>query len=338
MINKATRVQASVNKPRFVSAGGSALALIAGNKTARVVVRFTNSAYIECNGQFVCVVLHALGAGPISLQFNQSTLNLPACFTAGATVRSNKGQLVVGECSSFEYALATVFHETIQPAAVNRNHIVRVIHELAMQTLPHDGLACLLRLNVFGHKPTSSLAVQLMPAIECLLGQLDQRRARGIKERFYTQSWQQIIGAGPGLTPSGDDFMCGVFTALYLQGLGQEASAIYGELQPEITHLTTPVSIALLKQASAGNIAESSLKILSTVVSSDQFNAEDVAAKLECIGHTSGWDWLCGVLLGLDALCADVVHCNTDVAEVSPCTGSTSRISSHDGVVYQNTE
>ena len=37
----------------------------------------------------------------------------------------------------------------------------------------------------------------------------------------------KLIGAGPGLTPSGDDFICGVFHALHVRELGAIALGIF---------------------------------------------------------------------------------------------------------------
>lgn len=112
----------------------------------------------------------------------------------------------------------------------------------------------------------------------------------------------QLAGLGPGLTPSGDDFLCGVFAAFRAVGAWYHPVVPY--LLSELTHLeerTHPLSAAFINCAAEGYVS----KIILNFFASDQsvFNAAEMAEKFKEIGHSSGIDSLCGITFVLKFLC-----------------------------------
>ena len=104
----------------------------------------------------------------------------------------------------------------------------------------------------------------------------------------------RLIGLGIGLTPSGDDFLCGVLAGLFLTGRSDTAFAqslrdtIQQHLTDTIDISATFLSCALDRQFSLA------VKGLETVA-----EVSDIRKSFLEIGHSSGMDTLCGVLYAL---------------------------------------
>lgn len=101
----------------------------------------------------------------------------------------------------------------------------------------------------------------------------------------------ELIGLGEGLTPSGDDFLCGVLAAAYL--FGGNASELCGVLRPRITERlsqTNDISAAFLKCACAGQFSRPIIELQQNV------DLERSHKNFSAIGHSSGADTLSGIL------------------------------------------
>jgi hypothetical protein len=94
----------------------------------------------------------------------------------------------------------------------------------------------------------------------------------------------RLVGLGPGLTPAGDDVLCGYLAGLCLfWNAGEEAAAIAGAAGPR----TTALAATLLTHAACGELPEPAHAALET---------GDVAS-LHRFGHTSGRCLLFGLAL-----------------------------------------
>lgn len=104
-----------------------------------------------------------------------------------------------------------------------------------------------------------------------------------------------LVGLGPGLTPSGDDFLAGFLLLAHRSGWGTAAP-----LREAIRSLpqgrTTPVSESLLHWATEGVVGERALLWLDGLIAGAPRPIEPVLA----IGATSGVDFAAGALLALD--------------------------------------
>ena len=71
------------------------------------------------------------------------------------------------------------------------------------------------------------------------------------------------VGAGPGLTPSGDDVLCGVLLGLRLHPRGSSplAAELWRAVEPRLT-ATTSLSAALLREAAEGYAVEPVVRLL----------------------------------------------------------------------------
>jgi hypothetical protein len=110
-----------------------------------------------------------------------------------------------------------------------------------------------------------------------------------------------LLGWGPGLTPSGDDFIIGMLLAL---GRTQPRSVFSNELLEAATGMiearagggTTAISASLLACAAAGEGDERLLALVDHIQTGEP---GEVAARMAASswGSTSGWDALAGISL-----------------------------------------
>ncbi len=118
-----------------------------------------------------------------------------------------------------------------------------------------------------------------------------------------------LAGLGQGLTPSGDDFLAGVLSALRFYALSTGHCLLGPKLRSRIVNQavsrTLPFSGYLLRCAAWGLIAAPLANWLQAVLHGDCDQAVRQAEACSGIGHSSGLDTLCGMLLTLQALNGD---------------------------------
>src|SRR5690606_34858462 len=66
---------------------------------------------------------------------------------------------------------------------------------------------------------------------------------------------EQLLGLGPGLTPSGDDFLAGALAALYGVGARDHVQLLWSKLEPCLSSATNEISAAHLRCAASGQLA-----------------------------------------------------------------------------------
>lgn len=102
------------------------------------------------------------------------------------------------------------------------------------------------------------------------------------------------IGSGVGLTPAGDDWLCGWLAARRSRAI--DTPAVDARIRAQL-HRTTTLSAGLLECALAGEVIPQVAAWLTSVGSADQSATE---AALLGIGHTSGKALLTGLRAGID--------------------------------------
>jgi hypothetical protein len=110
-----------------------------------------------------------------------------------------------------------------------------------------------------------------------------------------------LIGLGPGLTPSGDDFLVGALALLDALAERKAHAALARAIADTPRGLTSPLSDCFLRAAAAGHLGEH----LHCAVSAVMSGAPSAAlAAIRKIGHSSGWDMLAGVASTLQVVAA----------------------------------
>jgi hypothetical protein len=120
-----------------------------------------------------------------------------------------------------------------------------------------------------------------------------------LSRSLHEQAPVDLLGLGPGLTPSGDDLLCGALVALHAirkVDASRDLAAAIGRAAPSAT---SPLSRAFLQAAAEGHGYEA-LHTMILALLENRIFACDLKA-LSRIGHTSGWDALAGAAIVLQA-------------------------------------
>ena len=110
-----------------------------------------------------------------------------------------------------------------------------------------------------------------------------------------------LIGLGPGLTPSGDDLLGGALVALHLLGRIDLRDALWQKVREPALADANAISRAHLTAAAQGLGGAALHAVLNDVLTGTTAALPRRLAAVEAIGHTSGWDALAGAVLVLRA-------------------------------------
>jgi hypothetical protein len=149
------------------------------------------------------------------------------------------------------------------------------------------------------------------------LGQLPDARTIGsamrqaLADRHAAQlleATRQLIGRGPGLTPSGDDFLVGCLRGLWLirrtvPGAGRMLDQLHDALLADLDARTSRVGAEFIRYALEGIFAEVLDQVaLALLAPSHPQVVRSAVTHLLAQGETSGIDTMLGLLTCLDAL------------------------------------
>lgn len=114
---------------------------------------------------------------------------------------------------------------------------------------------------------------------------------------------KKIIGFGPGLTPSMDDFLSGMMISnLYISHCLkfniEHAYKINHQIVNNIENKTTRVSEEMLKQSSIGETNEDIRNLMISIISFNNNGLKGLLDRVIKFGHSSGTDILCGIYIG----------------------------------------
>ena len=235
-------------------------ALAAG--AGEVCAVFHRSFYLRLNGRYACIGDGSLGRGPLNA--------LVPAFDApplGATA-------LVSLESARSWAPP--------PAQGNARPNLEALRACLDGHVPEEGLGCVI-LGV-----DNALSVHAQPALEAL-GRWLAGNALGLEAA-------QLIGLGPGLTPSGDDYLGGVLVALRWVGRGAHADSLWHWLEPRLSAGTSAISAAHLAAAARGEVHEVLHDLLTDLAAWETPDLLPSLSRLDALGHTSGWDTLAGIV------------------------------------------
>ena len=252
-----------------------------------VKARFARSVLLLGAGDRpLFVVDKSIGAGPLNLVVAD-----PNVFVAGESLAVGRGSgapprpcAVGGKVGS----------PTAQGSGVRPNYdrMEAPRFDSAMPRTDRAKLRRVLEMALPRQAPPDSLVSLFFPAGK--IPRLQENRDALFRKAFAHVAADRIAagvrlvrGCGAGLTPAGDDFLCGWMLALRLRRRGARAREI-------LKHAlgSNPVSNAFLELSAAGRVNVAVQKLLQAPSSA---RARAVCA----FGHSSGADLLCGMLWGL---------------------------------------
>ncbi len=127
--------------------------------------------------------------------------------------------------------------------------------------------------------------VRDVPAELC--GQLGALRAALRRDDLTSalRAAQRMIGLGPGLTPAGDDLLCGMLAGLTLLG-HPRADRIGAGVMALAPGRTTDLSLALLRHATLGQVNSELAAVIQALAGSGRLPS--ALGRLFAVGNTSG--------------------------------------------------
>ncbi|MFK9090363.1 DUF2877 domain-containing protein [Bacillus salipaludis] len=111
-----------------------------------------------------------------------------------------------------------------------------------------------------------------------------------------------LIGLGPGLTPSGDDFLTGLFTVFNMKNSPFYAQQLFcKDVLKDAKTLTNDISYMAMKKASIGKVRESIICLIDSLIAGNEEDLFLSLNKVLSIGSSSGTDISLGLVCGLEA-------------------------------------
>jgi Protein of unknown function (DUF2877) len=299
-------------------AGVVARDLCRRGQRGEVAAVFERSFYLRIGDDFICIGKPSIGNGP-------TTLIVAACVAAldvrqGQRAFISRARIAIGDLL-FDLAACETWRAPPWPAVPSPAALRGTCADLAHRAAAESPAGSLARaafaaadtpLTRLARPRVAKFAAWLSERISAssssakaddpvntdtsvkLRGQclLDAPLSRGMTS---DDAVSDLIGLGPGLTPSGDDFLVGALAAL--DALGQtNIRAVLGRAVVAAADRTSPLSASLLRAAAAGHVSENLHTMVAALVTSDADAAIAAAARF---GHTSGFDALAGAVVTL---------------------------------------
>lgn len=274
--------------------GCLAHAALSGMRSGRVAAVFSRSFYVVTHaGAWACIGSEALEPGPLNLRYGKCERTWNDRLHQGSLVRFGAGAFSVEGAGHFVYEQARCWMPPAPPhwTRVSIRRGLKAVDDTANP--PAEGLGRLMLegAGADGHGSIDMQAVEAAVALDgTILGLL---RHGGVSD---LEVLDRLIGLGPGLTPSGDDYLAGALVALDLLGEASARDALWQPISERMAILTSGVSGAHLRAAAAGALSHSVHLLLNSILADETERLPDRFAAIGAIGHTSGWDASAGAV------------------------------------------
>ena len=274
----------------------------------RVAAVFRSSCHVlDSGGRVACIVDRKLGNGPVNVCVDlPDGLAMEELDVApGAPLTRARGHLRLGDGLLLDLSGAERWTPPPVGPRAAAGEVLRRVRDLGTALAPRapgEGLAPLALLaeglawgRPLGPGPATPVTAAALPRVCGLVRGLVSLDAPLVRE-----SVAGLVGLGPGLTPSGDDYLAGLLVAMTCGDAGDAAPLLGHVVAALAPDRTTALAATLLSHAAAGAASEDAHLLLATILGAgSEPDAEAAALRLARRGHTSGWDTLAGLLLGI---------------------------------------
>ena len=264
----------------------------------QAIAVWRRSFYVRLGGQLCCVGADTIGNGPRNVIVSNATgVDWRDYVTPNSPVTIHEHVLKLGVARIGFKAVAVWTPPAIPewtPLTLRSGleHFNRLIRQVQ---LPDEGLGCFTapvqRISDRNH--TAAAAASTIQAITNWLR--DGHTPSRIPEL------SKLLGLGPGLTPSGDDFLAGVMVATDSVGRREATKTIWNALREHLSR-TNQISAAHLSSAAHGCISSSQHELLNGLLSGSPSRIEAAMTVITKDAHTSNWDCLAGIITILHAI------------------------------------
>jgi hypothetical protein len=286
-------------------AGCVASRILDNARRGRVVALFDSSFYIETEDGFVCVGNQSLSPCPLNLV----TTAPPGTNWSASGMRldqnvniSNKA-INVGNRFTFPVSGIRNWSPALLPSwrIADLEYGLECFRKACRNYAELDGLGF---LPVAGCRPEQTFDTRgaaqrpiavLREWLRALLRNPDNN------SRLDLNAVKPLMGLGPGLTPSGDDFIGGVMLALNTMHEDKTCRLLWESIRRTIEEITNPISYAHLKAASQEGGNSNIHLCLAAILQGSPTSIQNCLPGICQVGHTSGWDIMAGAMLAFES-------------------------------------
>ncbi|MDQ6680468.1 MAG: DUF2877 domain-containing protein [Pseudomonadota bacterium] len=271
-------------------------AMQSGSFDARVHSVFDRVINLErTSGGLFTLAARGMDNAPLT-----AIVGLPGVGAAGIAVGDPvvaiDGGLRVGDGFVLHFATASIWRAWLPsypPAPERLAGQLRAARSILARQGVHGGMA--VQAGAAG-----GFALEVATALE----QRSKRLIEALAQARHADACRHavsMLGLGPGLTPSGDDFLVGLFAILNVadspcQGWLDGGAQVL--LQAE--HATNAISLAALTAAAGGRVRESIAALIGSLLHGTPATLVQPLSRVLAIGATSGADLVAGILAGLE--------------------------------------
>ena len=261
------------------------------NTSGNVVAVFEKCFYVNLDGTFVCIgnsdfsdgPLNVVSSAPAQTSWSASGVRL------GDRVYILNKCLLIGSRVSFRLSEAeTWVPEPIDPSRTSASTL-KNIKDFYSVFGPSEGL---MPIAIDASRTPNRFLAKSKTPIAAVKDWLQKSFKAGVCFTIEAPV-KKLLGFGPGLTPSGDDFIGAILITLHSMGLKETQTGLAKVVLEHAPICTNPISAQHLCAATEG-VGSIRLHHLFKAfhVGKDQAQA---LKDLTAIGHISGWDTLAGV-------------------------------------------
>lgn len=281
-------------------------------------------------GEIICIGTDQIDRGPFTIKGAAFSSLLGSGLSTGNVLQSNNGSLYFRDTSRcIDTSGAEVWDATFpvhpEPLTSLQDDSGLLI-ALARQSAPAESLGKLIGAMFTGGSHSS----EKTPFLSYLL----HERVRGAMKRIrsegevrsqaaitavLTRHLTGLIGAGYGLTPSGDDFCCGVILGIARMHDPSVAKGLAIALSLEGGGRTTTLSLAFFRSLAESRVSETQYRLLQHFGHSGAVDMRRILLETASHGSTSGWDMLAGFAFGVVLFRQRCVAGNLDYEQGCVC-------------------
>ncbi len=272
----------------------------------QVAAVFERCCYIQTLDRFICLGAANIGNGPLNLLMpGSSWRNFRSRRLQTGTRTQIAGLRIKVEHLPVVDATDAAIWTTPQPSRPPDRSHVRKNWDLAKARLqkaaPCGGLSPLMFPKQHS-KCEAALIRHTTPLYDELKGWLAASFRNGTGNRPDAALLVRgLVGAGPGLTPSGDDLLAGALVTLHRLGALNANAQLSEQIARVAQDATNAISAAHLAAAAQGLAAESVIRVIDSVYSPGTVDTDCIVRDLNHAGATSGWDFLAGMAAVLES-------------------------------------
>lgn len=273
--------------------------------SGRVAAVFERSFYVDFQGRYVCFGCEDIGDGPLNALLPSSSAVVWGAgdLKAGDPAAVADTEVHLANCCQIDFSDARIWMPcppvTVPDAAALSANLGRLRVAVGLQP-PKGGLAGLAFADP-ASKPADPLLTYATRPYSALLRWLSANMKSTQRDvSACPPEIGDLIGAGPGLTPSGDDVLAGALVTLHRLGETQVLACLAERICVELDDRTNAISAAHLRAAMQGLAAEPVIVAIDDLVFGRTVAAEPTMRRLCSVGATSGLDGLAGIVAVLE--------------------------------------